>query len=274
MESMMAKSLSYLPLKANFSILFLIVSFIPGYSQFQILDSIAIKNITHVSSDRLGNIYTGDIKGNIRKYNTSLKELELFSPERKGEISVLDCWNPLRIFISYKDLQEFIFLDRFLINANRFKLDKTPYAGLAGPSIDNNVWYVDFSTFTLKKLDINLNQIVISRPLDLLLNPEDYNLTHLREYQNLLFISDSKSGILVFDNLANFLYKIEANEINYFNFIEDEIYYLEDGNLIRKKLYTSSQTSEKLNRKVDFALITKKEYFFFTKNQLLRAVKP
>ncbi len=273
MVFMTVKNLIYSLLKTSFSI-FLVCFPLLVSGQFKIIDSVAVTNITDMSADRQGNIYLGDKNGNIQKYSGKLEKLEVYSPERKGSIAVLDCWNPLRLFVSYADLQEFLFLDRFMVNANRFDLKKlTPYAGIKAPSVDNNLWFIDYSDFSLKKYNITYDDIIISRPFDLLLNRKDYELSHLREYQNLVFLSDIKSGILVFDNLGNYLYKIEDKGIDSFNFLNDEIYYLVNGNIIKRHLYTGEIMKEKIHLPVEQIIITNNNYFFLTKKWLFSAVK-
>lgn len=245
-------------------------------AQFLVVDSIRVQHITHLSIDKNGYIYTGDRWGNVQKYDHELKKRERYSPERGGGVAVLECWNPLRLFVSYRDTREYVFLNRFLADAGRFRLNETIYAGLIAPSSDHTIWYIDYADLILRKFDPAFHQTQTDRPLNLLLNPKDHELTHLKEYQNLLFLSDSKSGILVFDNFANFLYSIKAEGVGYFNFYKDEIYYLEKGKIVRRKLYSDEVNTLPPNGRhnVKAVLIYQKDYYWLTPNYLIRAKIP
>ncbi|MTI41851.1 hypothetical protein E1140_20280, partial [Fulvivirga lutimaris] len=136
--------------------------------QFIVTDSIKVSNIDKVSIDRQGSVYLGDESGNVDKYNAQLELTDRFSPVQKGEIGVLEAWNPLKIFVFYQQLQQYAFLDRFLVTANRYDIkDISSYAGLATVSLDNNLWLIDLARFGLIKYNINYAQIEIERPFDL-----------------------------------------------------------------------------------------------------------
>jgi hypothetical protein len=255
------------------SLVFLIVLLYgSAFSQFTIVDSIAVTGIDHITIDRLGNIYLGDQFGNVDKYNPEGEKQVRFSPVQKGKIGLLESWNPLKIFVFYPELQQYVFLDRFLVNANRFVLnDISSFVGLASMSLDNNIWIIDYSDFSLKKFNISYKQIEINRPFDLLLDPEKYEISHMREYQNLLFISDRKSGILVFDNMGNYLETIKETNIDYFNFNGDEIYFISNDNLFFKNLYTGAKRSIKIVENTDRVIIFNKYMYFLTKESVLIA---
>jgi hypothetical protein len=268
MVVMTAINLNFSPLRT--SLVFIFIFFYGStFSQYTISDSIAITGIDHISVDRLGNIYLGDHFGNIDKYSPEGEKQVRFSPVQKGEIGIMESWNPLRIFVFYPELQQYVFLDRFLVNANRFLLkDISSFVGLASMSLDNNIWIIDYSDFSLKKFNISYKQIEINRPFDLLLDPENYDISHMREYQNLLFISDRKSGILVFDNMGNYLETIKETNVDYFNFSGDEIYFVSGDNLIFKNLYTGAKRTVKVFKNIDRAIVFKKSIYFLTKKHL------
>ena len=265
------KNLIYSLLKAKLSILLFIIHFSVS-GQFIIIDSIRVNNIDKVSIDRQGSIYLGDQNGNVDKYNSKLELTDRFSPVQKGSIGILEAWNPLKVFVFYQQLQQYAFLDRFLVTANRYELkDISSYAGLATISLDNNLWIIDLAKFGLIKYNISYGQIEIERPFDLILNPESYEITHIREYQNLLFVSDKKSGILIFDNLGNYLRTIKAVGISYFNFEGDKIYFKVQNNLIIKDIYDKAVKEIKVDKEVVNVILYEKSYFFLTKKWLKKA---
>ena len=67
-----------------------------------------------VSLDRYGLFYFADEDGNIYKYDT-LGVLQLtYSPSRKADVTLIEAWRNVNIFVFYRALQEYIVLDRFL----------------------------------------------------------------------------------------------------------------------------------------------------------------
>lgn len=259
-------------MKASAVILFSILH-LNVFGQYVVTDSIQINNVDKVSIDRQGSIYLGDKNGNINKYNKKLELTDRFSPVQKGNIGILEAWNPLKVFVFYQQLQQYAFLDRFLVTANRYDVKNiTSYAGLVTVSLDNNLWLIDLAKFGLIKYNVSYDQVEIERPFDLILNPEDYEITHIREYQNLLFISDRKSGILVFDNLGNYLRTIEVLNISYFNFLGDKIYFKVGDNMTLRGIYDESVKEIKLTKEMTEILLYDNSMFFLTKKWLKKAV--
>lgn len=247
MESTMALNLSYSHLKR----IRLIACFVlfwgtSAAQEFVEIKSIPIEPATLISTDKQGNIYLALENGTIDQYDNAGNLLHHYSPEKLSEATLIEAWNPLKIFIFYRDFQEYIFLDRFLTANNRFSLAEiSSYIGLATISADNNIWLIDYSDFSLKKFDVTFQQVTLDRPLDLVLNPDDYDLTFMREYQNLLFIADKSKGILLFDNLGNYLRQVSTNQTDYFSFLEDELYFISDSTIHLINIY--NEESRKIN---------------------------
>ncbi|MEM9391442.1 MAG: hypothetical protein AAGA02_13265, partial [Bacteroidota bacterium] len=197
-----------------------------------------------VSTDKKGNIYVSLANGAINQYNTDGDLLNHYSPVKPSEAALIEAWNPLKIFVFYRDFQEYVFLDRFLTTASRFSFAEiSSYIGLATMSADNNLWLIDYSEFSLKKYDVNLQQVTIERPLDLVLDPDEYDLTFMREYQNLLFLADRNKGVLMFDNLGNYLRLLSTDQLDYFSFTKNELYFVKNQSLSFIDIYTGKMRS-------------------------------
>ena len=273
MVSMMAIHLSYAPLK-KFKVVFIIsivlcTSFLHA-QHFILIDSTDISSPVSASTDRLGLVYIADSKGNLRQYEkTTLKQI--FSPQQQTQISLIEAWNPLKVFVFTSDFQEYFFLDRFLTASPRFSTsDLSSYIGLCTMSNDNNLWLVDYNEFGLKKFNINFSEFTVNTPFGLLLDPDNYNITFIREYQNLVFISDSNSGILIFDNLGNYLRKIERHGIDYFNFYNDELYFISHGKFHMINIYDGNYREVSLPRaEVLYAFVSDQVLTLITREQLL-----
>jgi hypothetical protein len=184
------------------------------------------QEVTHASTDRQGNLYVASRNGDIDRYDKDGKLAYHFSPDKKGQVSSIEAWQGLRTFVFYQNFQQYLFLDRFLNNnALRYEIgsDASRYYQLATIAADNNLWLIDQQELALKKLDIRLNEFLIESSLTLSLNPDNFELTFIREYQNLLFVSDQQSGVLVFDNLGNFLETLSIQNLEHFSFSGNEI---------------------------------------------------
>jgi hypothetical protein len=184
-------------------------------------------------------LYISDKRGNINKYDTLGVFLLNFSPQKLGNVTLIEASNTIKIFAFYRDFQEYVTLERFLgpMPNSALNEEQIGFARIATLASDYNLWIVDETDFALKKYDRQFHKVLYKTALDLLLDAQDYDITFLREYQNNLYISDKNSGILVFDSFGSFRKKIPFKEIDYFAFHEDELYYLQKDTLCFFHLY-------------------------------------
>ncbi|MCU0416986.1 MAG: hypothetical protein MUE33_07350 [Cytophagaceae bacterium] len=194
-----------------------------------------------LSYDAYGFVYIADEKGNMYKLDSLGKQMVNYSPPRRGTITSIEAFRNVNIFIFYRDFQVFYYIDRFL-NATQtlqFNPDKVGYARIATPALDQSVWLVDETDFSLKKYNTTYNSLDINTPLDLIIDPKVYDMNFMREYQNLLFINDATSGILIFDNMGNYKTKLPVVGLTYFSFVDDYLVYSKgDGKIHKVHLYT------------------------------------
>jgi hypothetical protein len=210
-----------------------------------------------VSIDRYGLFYFADEDGNIFKYD-SLGVLQItYSPPRKADITLLEAWRNVNIFVFTRNFQEFTILDRFLSPSPNTKIEsqEVGFARLATYSYDNNIWLIDEQDFSLKKYNIARSKVELNTPLDLLLDPSLYDMNYMREYQNLVFINDKNSGILIFDNMGNYKTKIPVKGLPYVGFYNDEIYFQEGGKIRFINIYTYAERTENLPESGNFQFV-------------------
>ncbi|MTI22403.1 hypothetical protein E1176_15330 [Fulvivirga sp. RKSG066] len=245
-------------MKSKVVILLLLVCQLPGLAQKLIpRDSFLTKGVETASVDQSGNIYLANSNGSLKKYTSAGEFLVEFSPQKKGNITLVEAFNQLKIFIFYEYFQEYLYLDRFLTNSNRFDAREiTDFAGLITSSMDDNLWVVDLVDFGLKKFNITYGQFTIQTSFDLILDPDNYDITYLREYQGKVFMSDSQSGIMIFDNLGNYLQRLDYKNVNYFNFIGNELYFLQNNEIILYDLYNKIEKRIPLNKTPFLTLIS------------------
>jgi hypothetical protein len=205
----------------------------PKKSSAQTSDTLLLPGAEHISKSRQGQIFAGDASSNLFLYDENGKKLYHFSPRKPARIHLLEAWNGLRPFAFYRDLQEFILLDRFLLADNNSQIDpeKIPYARLVAPALDGNLWVFDEASFVLKKIDIRNQSSLFSTPLDLILKAKSYELVFMREYQNLLYLADKQGFVLQFDQMGNFKKKLPLQKAEWLGFEEDELYTIEKDSL-------------------------------------------
>ncbi|UII21257.1 hypothetical protein [Fulvivirga ligni] len=242
---------------------------------FTLIKTVNITTPEAVSIDKLGKIYIADKQGNVNRYLPDGSLDITFSSQKQGHIGLIEAWNPLKTFVFYDDLQEYAFLNRFLTASESFPLyDLSDFNSLATISYDNNLWIIDMVDYSLKKYDLNYGQFTITTNFDLLLNPDDYDITFIKEYQNLVFMSDYNSGIYIFDNLGNYLRQIPTREVEYFNFQDNSIYYLSGDSLVSTDIYSLKSKNSALPSKAKFALSAESNLYLIDDEQIMIYKRP
>ena len=249
------------------------IHYINAYSQnFQLIKSVTIDEPSEVSIDRAGNIYFSTFMGDIIRYNATLEDRFIFSPSNPNTTTILEAWQGLRIFSFHKDLQLYRLINRNLsLNEDyRFPTNLVGFAEIATSSYDNNVWVIDQIDFSLKKFEIFSNSISSMTTLGLILNPDNYEILHCKEYQNRLFISTRENGILIFDNFGSYLKTYQNNGISSFNFWEDYLYFLNEDSIVKLNLYKDETLQLKLPEPSNwlFIIIFEDRTYLFSTNQL------
>jgi hypothetical protein len=242
------------------------------------IKSVSVPSVKNVSIDRYNFIYFADDRGNVYKYDQDAKPLLTFSPRKNSEVTLLEAWRNVNILVFYRNFQEFIFLNRFLTESPNFILDEegqdqdksVGFARLATFTGDNNLWIIDDDDFSLKKLDLIYNKVSIHTPLELILDKSTYDFNFMREYQNLLFINDKNSGVLIFDNLGNYKNKLELKGLNYFSFQNNDLYFIQDGYIHLYNIYTGEERKIKLpeGSSFQYVLLGDKKAYLFTEKSI------
>ena len=204
------------------------------------INTITLKGVADVALDRLGNLYTVEDGLTLNKYDTDGNFLFTFSNLERIPLTQIEPWNPLRIFVYSKEGQEILILDRSLVRQERISVDASlaiePTLGT--PSSNNSYWLFDKSDLTLKKVDLENSEILMDIHLTKIARPSSPDFIELREYQNMLFLLDIKTGIEIYSIVGKRIHKIEATTIAHFGFLGQELYYLEGEILKFYDLYT------------------------------------
>jgi hypothetical protein len=206
----------------------------------QFRQHLAVDRPGAVSLDRMDQLYLTDSKNNLLKFAPDGRLLQAFSPPQAGQASLVEAWNMLKVFLFYDGQGQAVLLDRFLNQIFQVNLNKHTegVVRLATLAADDRFWAFNESDFSLVKLDPRLGETIVQTPLNQLLNPGQYDLRFMREYQNTLFLVDRNSGIYLFDNLGSYKKKLPAVGLSYVGFRGNELYYLLGQEIHFLDLYT------------------------------------
>ncbi len=262
-----------------YSILFWFIFFVPQLSLSQSNDMLELDTtirlpflVDHISNDQSGNIFVVSNRGVVVKYNVKGDSLLSYSPKKNSNINLIEAGNGLKTFLFYKDFQQYVFLDQYLTASSFFSFypDKIGYAELATISSDNNIWVVDATNFSIKKYNIEANILEVVSPLGIILDPDEYSIDYMREYQNLLFLYDKNKGIFLFDNFGSLQRKFVLPGLDFLNFYGDHIYYIKDGFLTFMNIYNGALYGIPLPHyeSFNFALRFSSKIFLFTKEEM------
>jgi hypothetical protein len=180
----------------------------------------------HISTDYLGHIYT-ILDDQLSKYDTKGDLIATYSNKYLGKISMIDASNPLRVLVFYQDFGQLVFLDDMLsligdpIVLEELGMDQSTLACI---SVNDGIWLYEPQDFKLIRMDRNLkvtgevyqvNQLVgtIVEPVFLL------------EKDNLVYLNNPGTGILVFDIFGAYIKTIPLEISNEFQVIRNTILY-------------------------------------------------
>lgn len=193
------------------------------------LETILLKKTAKISADRYQNIYLINDKQDVIKYENSE---QLYSSIKRTEITHIEAANSLKIFLFNKEYQEYTLLDKYLthISTTPFNTDEIGFVNYATLAIDGNIWAIDNTDYSLKKVNIRNNKTMVETNLNFILNEVAFNnedeILFMKESGNYLYICTKSNGILVFDNLGTYKKKLSFNAISFLGFKDNDLYFI------------------------------------------------
>jgi len=238
---------------------------------FQQVCKVKVSNIDKSVVDDFGNVFITNTQGDIQKINAKCEKTLVYSPTKTGIIKQIDIWSQFKIFALFEEFQEFILLDRFLTTPVKYEFStfNLGYISNATLNYQREIWVVDESDFSLKLLNYESKNIITSQQLNQYLDPTNHSIIGIKEFRGKLFIFDAITGVLIFDNLGNFISKINAKGINSFNFYGNNLNYFKDQKLFQVSLKDLSQQQlVKPNAQFDALMKNKDSFYGLTKDRL------
>lgn len=252
-------------------LLLVLVSFIPPStsSPLRFIRSFTLPSKTAlVSQDRAGNIYYVDSLDNILKYDSTGQFLVQFSPQEPYHTTLIESWHSISTFTFHQDAQTIRFIDRFLTEKSFFEIvhPEIGFAELATISSDNQCWVLDNSDYSLKKLNLKTNELIINNPLALIVKEQEHSPIFLKEYQNQVYLQDQTQGVLVFDLMGNYKKTLPIYEDKIISFYNNYLYYQQEDTLHLYHLYDYQDKTYTTSFVPDNTLLIKNKIYLFHKN--------
>jgi hypothetical protein len=119
----------------------------------------------------------------------------------------------------------------------------------------HELWILDSADFTIKKTRMNAMTISLEETLKHLPDKKMTDYVSLREYQNYVFLLDQSAGVHVFNPLGRYIRTLGEKGMGYFNFLGEELYYVDSGQLVFVDLYTQERRTITLEKEFRFALL-------------------
>lgn len=237
----------------KFLLLLLLATPLFSIAQKKII-TIDIKDVASAYVDRPGDLYILHTDNKVSKFDTLGLPVADMGFEKTP--TVFEPRDGARMFIYFADVKQGAFFSPetsqgFFIY-DYFALEPM----LATSCGDNQVWIVDKGDWSVKKFDPKASKIVAESLIERNQFEGDLKITAIREYQNFLFVLEKNTGILVFNSLGKQIKKIAGKEIQYFNFLGEELYYAKDGKLFFYDLFDGKTREETADPKSLYTLLT------------------
>jgi len=193
-------------------------------------------------TDQLGNVYV--IKSDrLIKYNSKLEKVADYSNAYLGEIGSLDAMDPLRLLIHYKEFNQLLWLDNYLLELrspvllDNLGLDQ---AELICASSHGGFWLFNGLNNQIQYYDVNLNLIQESIPINPITN--NNKPVAMVEKNRMIYVHVPGTGILLFDRYGTYSKTLPVFPDNYFQVTDESIFYTTKKIFFKYDLSTFTNT--------------------------------
>lgn len=235
------------------------------FSQSKKITSIEIASVQSAYVDRPGDLYVLQKDNALKKFDIHGK---LVGEQILNSPTTFDPRDGARLFYYSQASQRFSFFSQetrqeFSVEQH-YAIDPI----LVCSSGDNQVWVLDRSDWSLKRINPSQSKVIVEALIDQKQFSKSPEFTFIREYQNFLFMIEKNSGILIFNSLGSQIKKIETTEIGYLNFLGEELYYKKDDRLLFYDLFDASTQEVSVDPTCKFALLTDARMYLIYENRV------
>ncbi|SMD33197.1 hypothetical protein SAMN04488029_1553 [Reichenbachiella faecimaris] len=215
---------------------------------WELVKKVSHHNIDLCTLDQAGNIYATNFQGTVSKYSNEGNLILEYSPLQVASIHEITTSSQLKVTLFYKDLQELVILSRYLSSPITYRLSdfNLGYVEDVAPNFQQTLWVLDISDFSIKLIDPGTNRLLERKSLAQVLDQHQTEILSFHAHQNRMYIIDKSSGVLVFDNIGNYLFKLLSEAPLSVGFDKDYMYYEKDGFLNLIHLYEGENVKRNL----------------------------
>jgi hypothetical protein len=237
------------------SLLFIVLSISFSFAQVKPLHTQSIKStVVNVYVDRPGDLYLQFSSGTIQKFDINGKLVDEFDPQQK--ITVFDPRDGARAFTYSQKSRWYSFAYFGSLNKTPLKEEYAIDPLLVCSSGDKNLWILDQADYSLKRINTDRSTVDVEVYLPQTLHTNQLSILSFREYQGFLFLLDERSGIYIFSTMGKLLKHLKGDSISYFNFLGEELYYLQNNTLIFYNLFDTTTRQLEVDPTLQFMLVT------------------
>lgn len=263
-----------------FLFLFLLVSCI---STREVNEKVILSNtrdinveVENVFLDNLDQLHIIDSKGTLTRYTQDLEVLYKYADNTVGSIQNVDVNNPLKTLVYHRDYGIISYLDNTLALVRKVNLQDWGYYDIStiASSNDGNIWLYDPAKNQILKIDDSGVVKLSSNNLnDFRL--EDLTPTKIIERDNKLFIYDVNYGIIIFDNLGQYLKVLPIKDVQTFQTDGNNIFVFKNNviSVFTIRLLEESIINLRPNLTADNVLISPRSIYYIYKDGVDRVFR-
>jgi len=217
--------------------------------------------IVAAAIDRPGDLYITTRSGHSQRFDKDGKLLNLYRKEPAP--TSFDPRDGARLFAFYRPTASYELFNTGFDVVGAYKIDSAfslePW--LACTSGDYGLWVLDAQDWNLKKVNVPTGIVPVEVPLPATIGRHKTDFIAMREYQGFVFILHKKEGIHIFSSMGKHLRTLHASGLTYFNFIGEELYYLQGNKLKFFDLFNADSRELTLPAPASIALLTDERLF-------------
>ncbi len=220
--------------------------------------------IIHSAVDRPGDFYVVTKAGQIQKFDKDGKLLVLYKATQPP--TLFDPRDGARLFVYYRDYQHYEFFNPSFEITGSYKIDSSfaiqPW--LMCPSGDHKLWLLDKADQSLKKINVRESEVELEVAVDPDFTGNSGSFKTMREYQGFVFLLNPARGIFIFNSLGKHIRTVEVQGIRNFNFLGEDLYYLNGDKLEFFNLFTTDKRQLPVNAGTTDVLLTDERMILIT----------
>ena len=218
--------------------------------------------------DQLGNLIILTQNNKVYLYTKDLIRKYEYADNTLGMISQVDATNPLKIILYKKDYGLIITVDNTLSEIDRLSFFEMGFqaVNIASAALDGNLWIYDNTDYRLKKITPK-GKVLLESITMVEIGMQGLNPDFIQEKAGKLILKDPEKGILLFDNLGQYIqtfpFRIEEDlqfDGNNLIFFEKNKMTIYDTRIFEESIIDLSK--EKVNKNPRNVKISKFGYYY------------